>query len=150
MKLFTRVAMLGIAGMVIVGCGGGGGSSSTSTTAAGGGGGFNTAALKKYTTCLSKHGVKLPKNTGNGAPPNGGSFPAGGPPNGGSIPEGAAPPNGGSLPAGVTPPNGGNGGGIPGVDQNDPKVKSAMTACASLQPQFPNQNTPPSSTPQSS
>jgi hypothetical protein len=139
MRILTRVAMLGVAGMVVVGCGGGGGSSSTSTTAAGGGGGFDTTALKKYTKCLSKHGVKLPSRPGNGAPPNGGSFPAGGPPNGGSVPEGATPPNGGN-----------GGGGIPGVDQNDPKVKEAMTACASLQPQFPNQNTPPSSTGQSS
>ncbi len=150
MKILTRVAMLGVAGMVVVGCGGGGGSSTTSSTATGGGGGFNTAALQKYTKCLSKHGVKLPSRSGNGAPPNGGSFPAGGPPNGGSLPAGVTPPNGGSLPAGVTPPNGGSGGGgIPGVNQNDPKVKQAMKACASLQPQFPNQNTPPSSTGQS-
>ena len=55
----------------------------------------NAKAFEKYRTCLAKHGVKLPKNSGG--------FPGGGPP-GGSLPGGATP--GGSSPSGGTPPSG--------------------------------------------
>jgi hypothetical protein len=149
-KVLTSLATLGATAILIAGCGGGSGSSSSgasNTGASSTGSGFpGGAQIQKYTKCLSKHGIDLPKRNGNGnggfpgggAPPNGGTFPEGGaPPNGGSLPEGVTPPNGGSLPEGVTPPSGGSGGGFPGLDQSDPKVKKALDACKSLQPSFP-------------
>ena len=147
-KVLTSLGTLGATAILIAGCGGGSGSSSAGASNTGasstGSGRPGGAQFQKYTKCLSNHGIDLPNRNGNGrfpgggAPPNGGTFPQGAsPPNGGSFPNGA-PPNGGSLPEGVTPPSGRpNGGGFPGLDQSDPKVKKALDACKSLQPSFP-------------
>jgi hypothetical protein len=146
-KVLTSFGALGVTAILLAGCGGSGSSNSGASNAGAtstGAGGPGGAQFQKYTKCLSKHGVDLPKRNGNGrvpgggAPPNGGSLPEGfTPPNGGSLPDGVTPPNGGSLPDGVTPPSGGAGGGFPGLDQSDPTVKKALDACKSLQPSFP-------------
>jgi hypothetical protein len=142
-KILTTLGAIGATALLVAGCGGGSSSSSGAATNSAGAAsnGPGGAQFQKYTKCLSKHGVDLPSRgrggNGNFQPPNGGSFPEGAtPPNGGSFPQGG-PPNGGSLPEGVTPPSGGQGGGFPGLDQSDPKVKKALDACSSLQPSFP-------------
>jgi len=143
MKWFTRVLLLGLVALALVGCGGG--SSKKDTAAASS---PNGAAFQKYTACLAKHGVKLQIPSGAGSPPAGGT-PGGTVPSrppGGSFPSSGAPPNGATFPAGgpaggTFPSGGGPNGSIPsggsfGLDQSDPKTKAALNACASLQPTF--------------
>ena len=109
--VLTRVVLIAAAVVALAACGGSASSSTATSTTAGasGAGGANSAALR---TCLSKHGVKLPANAGNGQPPAGGFN--GQPPEGGFN---GQPPSGGG-----TPPS------FPGGADSS-KLQAALKAC---------------------
>lgn len=101
-------ALLLTTALAAAACGGSSGSASTNgtttTTAAASGTGATSAAMAKFTACLSQHGVTLPSG-GGGA---GGAPPTGTPPTGTST---TARPQGGGA-----------------------SFQQAMTACAKLRP----------------
>jgi hypothetical protein len=111
-------AVLGAIGLAVLaaGCGGGSGANAaapattttgTTTATAPGAGGPNAAAFQAYRTCLTAHGVTLPRRRPAGA--QGGTPPAGQPPAPGAGPRGRF----GQLTA---------------------KQRQAMTACQSKRP----------------
>jgi hypothetical protein len=74
--LFPFVALLIAGSVALTACGGGSSTATSTTTTAGSGAGQAKASLAAYTSCLAKHGVKLPNFGGTrGTFPTGGSFP---------------------------------------------------------------------------
>jgi hypothetical protein len=69
---------VGIAAILVAGCGGGAGSTASS--------GSSASGFSSYRSCLQQHGVKLPTSRPSGAPGSGGGFGGGfgGPPSTGS------------------------------------------------------------------
>jgi hypothetical protein len=111
---------------LLAGCGGGGGganaAATTTTTVAGAAGDFAA-----YRQCLIDNGVTLPqRNAQGGQPPADGQAPQG------AAPADAPPPSDGQAGAGGGP--GGGRGGLGGLDQNDPVVAKALTACQDKRP----------------
>ena len=111
------VLVLGLAasGVLMAACGSSSGASST-------GSGSSTAkgSATAFQSCLSKHGVTLPKGADGGGPPSGGFS--------GTPPSGEAPPSG----AGGNPPSGA------GSFGGNSKFQKAVQACASLRPKGAN------------
>lgn len=83
-------------------------------------------AIKAYTSCLAKHGVKLPKRTGHRRPSGSGGFPAFG--GGGTNSSGSA--------TGAPPSGGFPGGGFfrSGTGGSNSKYAKAAAACKSKLP----------------
>jgi hypothetical protein len=119
----AMLAVLALAGAVIVGCGSGsdsGGSADGGDMASGAPQGA-TQGFQKLEACLKRHGVEVPDRGSRGGPPDG-TPPSGQAPSAKAkkafeacrdeLPEGLGPP-----PGGATPPNFDQGGSTPGVQR---------------------------------